>query len=328
MVRAVSAGECEIVVIASDGGDRDICEVTVMESGSTVKVTGVSLDKASASMKVGESLRLKASVLPENATNKSVTWKSSDEQVASVDNTGLVTAIADGAATIFVTTNDGKKTASCQISIQGEGVDIHTHFEPIDIYPDKLILTSPAPNGVQTVDICYGTSPNPKITDNVAVATMGEDGQLLLNLTGLQKGTVYYIRAYRRNGANVEYFDDEVSVETIGGKSFKANVAYHDYGVGDGLGLVALFFSCDYSIQPAGTYLVQVGGGALLKKSTDYAEMIYLENGTGKLMVKMQASKILSDLYMTGEFDIKFMNLETNVCYHVVAPSEWRLDLR
>ncbi len=73
-----------------------------------------------------------------------------------------------------------------------------------------------APSGVKKVDICYGTSPNPKITDNVTTASVGSDGKLRLSLTDLIKGTTYYLRAYSRVGSKIEYYDDEVSVQTVG----------------------------------------------------------------------------------------------------------------
>ena len=81
-----------------------------------VPVTGVTLDKTSLSLTVGGEATLTATVAPENATNKTVTWASSDEAVATVEN-GKVTAMAVGTATITVTTEDGGKTASCTVTV-------------------------------------------------------------------------------------------------------------------------------------------------------------------------------------------------------------------
>src|SRR5690606_10087525 len=72
-----------------------------------VRVTGVALNTSQASLKVGESSQLTATVTPANATNKAVSWSSSDHSVATVSATGLVTAIGTGTATITVTTADG-----------------------------------------------------------------------------------------------------------------------------------------------------------------------------------------------------------------------------
>ena len=80
--------------------------------------TSIALNKTSASLKVTETLTLVATVLPENATNKSVTWKSSNEAVATVDANGKVTAVAVGEATITATTTDGSNlSASCKVTV-------------------------------------------------------------------------------------------------------------------------------------------------------------------------------------------------------------------
>lgn len=86
---------------------------------TTVAVTKVELDKETAELKVGEEVQLKATVSPSNATNKTVTWTSSDEAVATV-NTGLVKAVAKGTATI--TAKAGDKTATCVVTVMaGDG---------------------------------------------------------------------------------------------------------------------------------------------------------------------------------------------------------------
>ena len=84
-----------------------------------VKVTGVKLAQKSAVLSAkGASIKLKATVLPENASDKSVTWKSKDKKIATVDATGKVTAVGNGSTRITVTTKDGKKTAECTVKVQ------------------------------------------------------------------------------------------------------------------------------------------------------------------------------------------------------------------
>ena len=80
-----------------------------------VAVTGVTLNKSSDTIVVGETSTLTATVAPSNATNKTVSWSSSNTNVATVSN-GVVTAIAAGSATITVTTADGGFTATCNIT--------------------------------------------------------------------------------------------------------------------------------------------------------------------------------------------------------------------
>lgn len=81
------------------------------------KVTGVSLNKDSLSLEPGGSEALTATVTPDNATNKNVTWSSSAPGVATVDASGNVTAVAEGTATITATTDDGGKTATCTVTV-------------------------------------------------------------------------------------------------------------------------------------------------------------------------------------------------------------------
>lgn len=77
----------------------------------------MSLNKATASIAVGDDETLVATVAPANATVKTVSWSSSDSTVASVDTNGKVTGEAAGSATITVTTVDGNKTDSCTVTV-------------------------------------------------------------------------------------------------------------------------------------------------------------------------------------------------------------------
>ncbi len=82
----------------------------------TVAVTGVSLNQTSLTLTAGNSETLTATVSPNNATDKTITWSTSNPSVATVSN-GKVTAVAEGSAIITVTTNDGKKTATCNVKV-------------------------------------------------------------------------------------------------------------------------------------------------------------------------------------------------------------------
>lgn len=81
----------------------------------TIEVSDISLDIANASMEVGETLKLKVSLSPDNATDKTVIWSSSDESVAKVEN-GVVTALKIGRATISASSSN-KKSATCTVTI-------------------------------------------------------------------------------------------------------------------------------------------------------------------------------------------------------------------
>ena len=113
-VTALKAGTATITVTTADGGSSASCEVTV--NAFTGEVTGVTIDKSSAVLKIGDTLTLTAVITPSNATDTNVTWTSSDATVASVAG-GVVTALKVGTATIAVTTNDGGKTAYCSVKV-------------------------------------------------------------------------------------------------------------------------------------------------------------------------------------------------------------------
>ena len=77
----------------------------------------MTLSQPEATLTIGETLPLTATVFPENATDKSVTWTTSNASVATVSTEGVVTAVAAGTATITVTTTDGSFTATCTITV-------------------------------------------------------------------------------------------------------------------------------------------------------------------------------------------------------------------
>lgn len=91
--------------------------LTLYKAPSSVAATGVTLNKSTTSIEVGEKETLTATVAPADATNKNVSWSSSDTDVATVDQDGVVTAVAQGNATITVRTQDGNHEASCVVTV-------------------------------------------------------------------------------------------------------------------------------------------------------------------------------------------------------------------
>ena len=117
-VTAVSAGTATITVTTVDQSKTATCEVTV--AAATVPVTGVTLSQNEAHLyynRTPNTLTLTATVAPDNATNRAVTWASSNPSVAKVEN-GVVTALACGTAVITATTQDGNHTATCAVTVR------------------------------------------------------------------------------------------------------------------------------------------------------------------------------------------------------------------
>ena len=117
LVTAKSAGTATITCTAQDGsGVKATCKITV--KNPVVKVTKVTLNKTTATLAPKETLTLKATVTPTNATNKAVTWKSSNTKIATVSSSGKVTAKAAGTVTITCRAKDGSgKKATCKITV-------------------------------------------------------------------------------------------------------------------------------------------------------------------------------------------------------------------
>ena len=122
VVTAVSKGETIVRVTTEEGNKTDECKVIVKEESDPVAVTGVKLPFTALTQKIGTSFTLVATIEPANATNKTVTWSSSNNTVASVTNMGVVQAKAAGTADITVTTADGGHIATCSFTVTAEDV--------------------------------------------------------------------------------------------------------------------------------------------------------------------------------------------------------------
>ena len=136
-VTAVASGTANIEVTTEDGGKTATSTVTV--TAKQIPVTGVTLDKPTLSLEVGATETLNATVEPNDASYKAVGFTSSDDTVATVDNDGLVTAVAPGTADITVESiADGSKTAKCTLTVtepvaEPENVQVETTEDSADV---------------------------------------------------------------------------------------------------------------------------------------------------------------------------------------------------
>lgn len=112
-VSALSEGKATIT--AEAGGVKATCDVTV--SSASIPVESVTVSEESIEIKIGETFTLTATVLPENAEDKTVTWSSSDNAIATVSDDGVVTGVAVGNATIVAAA--GQRTAVCSVKVSG-----------------------------------------------------------------------------------------------------------------------------------------------------------------------------------------------------------------
>ena len=180
-VVAKSAGTATITATTKDGNYKATVDVTV----KSIKVTGVSVSASSATLYVGDTKTIAATVSPKDATNKAVEWKSDDTSVATVSSTGKITAVKAGTANITVTTKDGgysktvvvtvkEKVAATGITISGstsgtEGgtIQLTATVTPSDTY-DKTVTWK---------------------SDDTSVATVSSTGKVTLKSPGTVKIT-------------------------------------------------------------------------------------------------------------------------------------------
>jgi len=146
--------------------------VTVSELLNYVSAAGVTLSSSTASLIKGNSITLTAAVTPSNATNKNVTWKSSNSSVASVNISGKITGVSAGTATITATAADGGFTASCTVTVTApaDGTNLALGKVPTSsAFANKSRITdgnkdtssySDAAGGLQWVQIDLGASYN------------------------------------------------------------------------------------------------------------------------------------------------------------------------
>lgn len=180
LVTAQSTGSAIITVTTNDGGFTSTCNITV--SASSVPVTGVSIANCVSNLTQGNTLDLNETVSPANATDKSVSWSSSNTAVATVNSAGVVTAQSAGTATITVTTNDGGHTAICAITVDASnipvaGVSIANCVNDITEGNTHDLNETVSPSNATDPTVSWSSS-------NTAVATVNSNGMVTAQSTG------------------------------------------------------------------------------------------------------------------------------------------------
>lgn len=170
--------------------------LTLGEGGSVtppdpVSVTGVSLNKNATTIAIGANETLTATITPANADNQAVTWSSNNTAVASVDQTGKVTGVAAGTATITVTTQDGNKTASCTVTVPDPSAD-PVAVTGVSLNKSSTSLTVGATETL-TATVAPANATNQAVTwssNNTAVASVDQNGKVTAVAAGTATITV------------------------------------------------------------------------------------------------------------------------------------------
>ena len=172
-----SAGTVTITATTKDGGHKATCTVTV----SDIKVTGIKLSNSSLTMNLGTTKTVTATVKPDNASNKTVTWKSDNTSVATVDANGKITAKNEGTATITATTKDGGHKATCVVTVNRvkvTGVFLSASTATMYVGDTKTITATIAPSNATNKNVTWKS-------DNTSVATVTSSGKI----TAVKAGT-------------------------------------------------------------------------------------------------------------------------------------------
>jgi len=143
VVTGMSAGTVTITATSADGSNKSGTSTITVPS---IHVIGVTVSPATASVKAGATTQLTATIAPSNATNKTVSWSSSNTGIATVSSTGLVKGVSMGSVTFTVTTQDGNKTATST----GE---IATEVKPVESYLQLKVYPNPLNDGVLNIRI-------------------------------------------------------------------------------------------------------------------------------------------------------------------------------
>ena len=173
----------------------------------TVHVTGISLDRNSAAIKEGEYITLVATVTPSNADNKSVSWSSSSDAVATVDASGKVTGVKAGSATITATAADGGMKATCSLSVEANlapsvTVEAKNVSAISAVLAGKANLSSTVASDLK-VGFQYSKSAGILPSNSTTIEATDADASYNYTtpITGLEPATKYYFRSFvRQNG--------------------------------------------------------------------------------------------------------------------------------
>ncbi|KLU70645.1 MAG: hypothetical protein RHS_3560 [Robinsoniella sp. RHS] len=213
VVTAIKEGTANITVTTESNNKTAICKVTV--SRKDIAVTGVTLLPEALQMKLKETATLTAAVQPANATNQNVSWTSNNEAVATVDG-GIVTAVADGKATITVTTEEGGFTATCEVTVKSEpepeiikvtGVTLDKQAINIEVGKTAVIKESVQPENATNKNVTWDSN-------NKTVASV-DKGKITALKEGIAEIIVTTADGNKTATCTVNVIPKQIPVESI-----------------------------------------------------------------------------------------------------------------
>lgn len=208
-IKGIKEGEVTITVATEDGKYTATSKVTITKD--TVEVTGVSIS-GSKEVSVGSSIKLKATVTPDNASNKTVVWSSSNQNIAKVDQNGNVKGLKAGTVTITVTTSDGGYKATYTVTVKANKNNTNNNNSSNNNNSQtnnntEKPSTPSTPNTPNTP-----SEPSTPITTKVTGVTVKGTTSLKVKGTGTLKATVIPSNATNKN---VKWSSSDTNVVTV-----------------------------------------------------------------------------------------------------------------
>ncbi len=164
-------------------------DTTFTATFAVVNVSAITLSKTTLQLPIGDTHQLVATVVPDNALNKNVTWSSSNAEVVSVVN-GLVTAVADGTATITATTEDGGYTATCEVTVTTPVSSISLDKTSLDLIVGETeqLTATIEPTNASNQNITWSSSNNNVATVANGLVTAVSNGTATITATAEDGG--------------------------------------------------------------------------------------------------------------------------------------------
>ncbi len=193
VVKAVKYGSAIIIATTVDGGKAAACTITVAEP--TTHVTGVTLNKSSMTITAGTSDSLVATVSPDNASNKSINWTSTNPSIVVV-NDGVVTGVKEGSAVVIATTVDGGKTATCAVTVEKApavpvpvtGVTLNTSSITIEKGKTQTLVATVSPDNATNKGVVWSSNDTSVATVSNGVVTAVGAGSTTITVTSVSGG--------------------------------------------------------------------------------------------------------------------------------------------
>ena len=333
-VTALATGSTTITVLTADGGKSATCQVSVNQQA----VSGVSLNKTTLNLDVGASETLTATITPADTGNKNVTWSSSDETVATVDNAGKVTAIAAGTTTITVTTEDSGKTATCEVTVSSKavtGVSLDKTMLSLVTGDSETLTATVAPDDAGNKNVTWSSS-------DETVATVDDAG----NVTATGKGTATITVTTEDGGKTATCV---VTVEakffaafTFGGKTYriaddktciftKQSDEYYVVECSDAATQQALSISIAKKLEAGQSYDIYSGSPYIMaaikllftEGTTIAEESFWTEDMSQMTIIGKLTITELTDNLLSGTFNCRTMHGEITEGTFSVKAREW-----